>query len=120
MWQYSSAGVKDTESKIDANITSLLTLIESKYQTTNLSFDFGHTAMFLALDTISDVAHSSPLGFLATNSDCFRLVQTIEKQVPKITVLNSFPWVYEVFKWPLLNRLAPSPKDKVGMGALMG
>ncbi|KAK3370630.1 pisatin demethylase [Podospora didyma] len=117
---YSKSMLNELESKIDDHINSLLNLIESSYQRPNLPFDFARTAMLFTLDAISDVTFSSPFGFLKSNSDCFRLMETIEEQVPKITVLTNFPRFYNILKRPLPSWLVPSPKDKAGMGAFMG
>jgi hypothetical protein len=105
---------------MDADILSLIHLLESRYICHNKSFDFGRKAQFFAIDVIAHLAFGKPFGFIETDSDIYNYIGIIEKQVADMGILAVFPNLISLFNWPPLNRMLPSPEDKVGMGRLMG
>jgi hypothetical protein len=60
--------------------------------------DFGRKTQFLTLDTITKIAFSSEFGFLATDSDVHRYVESTES----IFVLNQLsgevPWMGSILQ----------------------
>jgi hypothetical protein len=118
--QYSGKEVEGVEEKMDADILSLIHLLESRYICHNKPFDFGRKAQFFTIDVIAHLAFGKPFGFIETDSDVYNYISIIEKQVADMGVLAIFPNLITLFNWPPLNRLLPTPEDKVGIGKLMG
>lgn len=105
---------------MDKDILALIHLLESRYIAHDTVFDFGRKAQYFTTDVISRLAFGKPFGFLAADSDVYKHIDIMERQLPLSGFIATFPGLIEAFSWPLLRSLVPSPKDKVGLGRLMG
>ncbi|KAG7288451.1 hypothetical protein NEMBOFW57_004802 [Staphylotrichum longicolle] len=105
---------------MDTDILALIQLLNSRYIAHDKIFDFGRKAQYFTTDVISRLAFGKPFGFLAADSDVYKHIDIMERQLPLSGFIATFPGLIEAFSWPLLRSLVPSPKDKVGLGRLMG
>ena len=112
------------EEHIDTRIADWINLIERKYitQGTNLkAMDFARKTQFLTLDVISDVAFNAPFYDLRDDNDNFGYLETTEMVLPGIMFMTIFPGIYEwMEKLYVMDLLAPSAKDKAGLGKVIG
>jgi len=82
--------------------------------------DFGQTAQYFTLDVITKIAYGKEFGYMAKDEDVHEYIKTTEEW--------SFPGVFYngtlgelVFNKSWVRELVgPSPKDKHGVGKLMG
>ena len=119
MLQYSGKEVENLESSIDANVRSLIQLIE-KYVAKNEPLDFGRKAQFFTLDVISSLAFGKAFGFLSSDSDLFEYCRTFEEQMPSIIFTTIYPWLVNVLQWPIIKSAMPSERDPIGFGKIIG
>lgn len=102
---------------------SLVDLIGRKYLSTNSDFkplDFGRTASYFTLDTISSIAFGNPFGDLATDSDVHKYIATTEEAVPVIILVTVIPWLSKLLQTSIMKRFLPTEKDKIGLGRIIG
>jgi hypothetical protein len=118
--QYSGKEVEGVEDKMDADVLSLVHLLESRYVTHNKAFDFARKAHYFAIDVIAHLAFGDPVGFMATDSDVYNHIDIVEKQLPVMGMTLNFPGFFKLLNWPPFNRLVPKAGDRDGMGKLMG
>lgn len=118
--QYSGKEVEGVEEKVDSDVLSLIDLLESRYISHNKAFDFGRKAQYFTTDVVAHVTFGKPIGFLANDSDMYRYIDIIEKQLPTVAMLLNFPEFIKIVNLPFLNRLFPKVGDKDGIGKLMG
>lgn len=57
---------------------------------------------------------------MASDSDVYDYIATIEAQMPAIICSRVLPWLVDVLSSPLFKRLLPSHKDALGFGKIMG
>ena len=109
---------------MDDRILDLLQLIDKEYLSVNSNIkqmDFAKIAQYFTLDVISDVAFGEPIGFLVKNEDLNGYCHVVEKALPTFEWLSVLPLVNQLFKLPWLKKtMMPSPKDKTGVGMIMG
>jgi len=75
----------------------------------------------LGIDIITDIACGEPFGFLAQDTDVHGYIATQLKLIPIFEWLSTLPALDRVIRIPLISKLAmPTPKDKSGIGQLMG
>ncbi|KPM35000.1 hypothetical protein AK830_g11567 [Neonectria ditissima] len=116
---YGGREVENLEPKIDKNILSFIQLLK-KYAAENTPVDFGRKAQFFTLDVISDLAFGKPFGFIETDSDVYEYIGTTEETLPMVMVTTVVPVLVKILSHPLLKRLLPSEKDRLGFGRVMG
>ncbi|KAI9817913.1 MAG: hypothetical protein M1832_004533 [Thelocarpon impressellum] len=112
------------EESIDNRIQDLISLIEREYLSTGTNLrkmDFGRVAQYLTLDVISDVAFGKPFGDLVKNRDEHAYIEVMEQTLPAIILVSNMPGLRSIMKlnW-VANMLAPTAKDKKGLGKVMG
>jgi len=117
---YSGKEVEGAEEKVDAEVLSLVHLLESRYISHNKAFDFGRKAQYLTTDVVAHITFGKPFGFLSTDSDVYSYISIIEKQLPIMGMMLNFPESLKILNWPFFNRLLPKVGDEAGMGKLMG
>ena len=117
---YSGKEVDDFEGKVDRNILALIELIETKYMAKNKAFDMGAKIQYFTLDVLSDTAFSQRFGYVDADADRYGYLAMAEAIIPKIFVLNNFPWLVDILWSPRLRRFQPSENDESGIGRLMG
>ena len=112
------------ESGVDLGIGLFIDLIRRKYLSTETELkplDFGRKTQFLTMDTICKIAFSTEFGFLATDSDVNRHIETSESVFILNNLCGEVPWMYSIFYSNLLlGLLGPKDTDKEGLGKLMG
>lgn len=81
--------------------------------------DFGKKAQYFTLDVISDIAFGSPFGFLQTDSDVYKYIETTEKTLPVVMMTTVVPFLVTLFASPLMKPALPSEKDIFGFGRVM-
>jgi hypothetical protein len=104
-------------------VLELVDLIERKYLSTDSDYrplDFGRKAQYFTLDVISNVAFGEPFGFLATDSDVHRYIQTTEENLPAIILVTILPWINWALRLPIVKSVLPSDKDTIGLGKIIG
>ena len=104
-------------------MVALIDLIERKYissKTDTKALDFGRAASYFTLDTISNVAFGEPFGFLATDSDMHKYLETTRESLPAIALVTVVPWLSKLLQTSLMKRFLPSEKDKIGLGRIIG
>ncbi|EON62757.1 hypothetical protein W97_01982 [Coniosporium apollinis CBS 100218] len=111
------------EETIDKHIHECVDLIERKYVSSGTDLkkmDFGRVAQFLTLDIISGLAFDRPFGDIAHDQDMFEYIKTTEENLPVMILMTILPWVHKLLeKSYLMDFLAPSVKDKVGLGKII-
>ena len=81
--------------------------------------DFGRKAQYFTLDVISDIAFGKPFGFISTDSDVYKYIETTEKTLPMVMVTTVLPFLVTLFASPLFKPALPSEKDVLGFGRVM-
>ncbi|KEZ44049.1 hypothetical protein SAPIO_CDS3787 [Scedosporium apiospermum] len=120
---YSGKDIENLEKRIDRVVQELVDLIERKYLSTDTDYrplDFGRKAQYFTLDVISNVAFGEPFGFLATDSDVHRYIQTTEENLPAIILVTILPWINWALRLPIVKSVLPSDKDTIGLGKIIG
>ena len=113
------------ENEIDERIRDLISLIERKYVSTDeepgRQMDFGQIAQFFTLDVISGLAFGQPFGDLIVDEDKFDYIKTNEEAFPVMVSMSELREVRSFLeKSSLMKLLAPSAKDKIGFGKVIG
>lgn len=90
-----------------------------KYADRGAVVDFGKKAQYFTLDVISDIAFGTPFGFLETDSDVYKYIETTEKTLPVVMITTVVPFVVNIFASPLMKPALPSEKDILGFGRVM-
>lgn len=96
-----------------------LTHMLGNYADTNRTVDLGKKAQYFTLDVISDIAFDEPFGFLETDSDVYKYIETTETTLPVVMVTTAVPFLVKVLSSPLLKPFLPSDKDILGFGKVM-
>ncbi|TVY75669.1 Cytochrome P450 monooxygenase [Lachnellula suecica] len=119
---YSGKEVPNLETSVDQNVAAFIALID-KYVTTGSDYkplDFGRKAQYFTLDVITTLAFGRAFGFVATDSDVFDYIKTVEETLPAAQMVTVLPWINWVLQMRLVKRFLPSEKDPIGFGKLMG
>lgn len=90
-----------------------------RYADTRAPVDLGRKVQYFTLDVISDIAYGAPFGFVETDTDVYEYIKTTEKNLPMVMVITVFPWLLKLLNSPILKRLLPSSKDRLGFGRIM-
>lgn len=121
---YSGKEVPHIEEHIDNRIQEWVEQIRWRYISTNSELkpmDLGRASQYFTLDVISDLAFDQTFGDIAADKDQFDYMKTTGEAITIIAPLTVFPRLH---KWiegsRLLDFLAPSAKDKVGFGRILG
>ncbi|KAI2602118.1 cytochrome P450 [Hypoxylon sp. NC1633] len=121
---YSIKENRDLGVKIDAEIASLVNLIERKYISTDediRAIDLAQAAQYWSLDVITSIALGKPFGYLKEDKDMYDFIKIIQGELPLATLCSSTPMLGSlVFGSGLVTLIGPSPKDETGRGKLMG
>ena len=121
--QYSGRENLALEDSIDKCISQFLHLIKSKYLSTpshSKPFDLARKLQYLTLDIISLVSYGEAFGDLQTDSDVNSYIEAAGVGLFINTTSMSFG-ITNLLQQPLVTRfLAPSEKDAIGMGKMIG
>jgi hypothetical protein len=92
-----------------------------KIACSNKQIDLADWAQWLALDVVMDVVFGAPVGFVEAGKDVNNLINSIKELFWASTVLGHLPGLVKLLQFPVIwNLLAPTPKDKNGIGFVMG
>lgn len=115
---------RDLGVKIDAEIASLVHLIERKYISTSTEvhlIDLAQTAQYWALDVITSITLGKSFGYLTEDKDMYDFIKIIKGELPLATACSNTPTLGKlVFGTGLLALLGSNPEDETGRGKLMG
>ncbi|OAA58727.1 Cytochrome P450 [Cordyceps fumosorosea ARSEF 2679] len=114
---YSGREVDGLEHKIDENIDRFMALL-TKYASSDKALDLGHKVQYFTMDVISDLAFGKPFGFLETDSDVYRYIETTERAFSVVMIAATVPVLVRVLASPLLS-VVPSEADKIGFGPVI-
>jgi len=117
--QYAGKDTPNLEARIDANIMSLVRLVDS-YSRADKPLDMARKAQYLTMDVITDLAFDAPFGYLTTDSDVHGYIQMNEEMLWTVMMFCLYPWVLRVFELPFLKKVMPSMTDNAGFGRVMG
>jgi hypothetical protein len=102
----------------------LVHLIEQHYLSTDGAcrvMDWAHVAQYFTMDVLTDVAFSRCLGYLKNNADMHGYIKTVRAYMPVLEMQTNIPLVNTVLGNSMLRKLmAPTAKDRLGMGKMMG
>ncbi|KAK2609238.1 hypothetical protein QQS21_002172 [Conoideocrella luteorostrata] len=115
---YSGREVHGLEAIIDQNIIRFTELL-GKYADKGAVVDFSKKTQYFTLDVISDIAFGTPFGFVQTDSDVYKYIETTEKTLPMVMVTTVIPFLVTMFASPLFKPALPSEKDVLGFGKVM-
>ncbi|KAI9892091.1 MAG: hypothetical protein M1814_001797 [Vezdaea aestivalis] len=111
------------EQDMDACILDLISLIDTKYKSSSANcvpVDFARIVNFFTLDVITKLAFGKAFGYLATDSDVYSWMETIEQNLPFMQLVSSIPWIGYALRHPLVIKYVfPSDRDPVGVGKVM-
>ncbi|KAI9869784.1 MAG: hypothetical protein M1830_005090, partial [Pleopsidium flavum] len=111
------------ERGIDNQVHDLVKLIERKYLSSGSvlhALDFAKLAQYFTLDVITDIAFGKAFGFLSRDEDLYGYIEMSEALIPAMNVTSVLPTLARILnsRW-VKAMIAPSVKDKKGMGRLM-
>ncbi|KAI8267619.1 Cytochrome P450 monooxygenase lolP1 [Colletotrichum sp. SAR11_239] len=119
---YSGRENLDLEPTIDARLNDLLTLIRTKYLSTEsriIPMDLAKKVQYFTLDVISDVGLGKTFGMLTADADVDGYLQSAEQGLTAASFALAFglSWLAQA---PVIGRfLAPSPTDNNGFGRMI-
>ncbi|KAF2112117.1 cytochrome P450 [Lophiotrema nucula] len=120
---YSGKENTSMEGTIDARVSKLVALIETKYISTATDYrpmDFAQKAQYLTLDVISDLAFGQAFGYLEKDDDVFDYIKITKSYIPIMLVLANVPSLANLLHSRLLRGALPKESDKLGFGAFIG
>lgn len=116
--KYSGREVDGLELKVDENISRFMDLL-AKYADSHKILDLGRKVQYFTLDVISDIAFGEPFGFLETDSDVYRYIETTETALPLVMITTVVPGLVKLLASRLLKRALPSETDPIGFGRVL-
>ncbi len=116
--KYSGREVDGLELKVDKNINRFMDLL-AKYADNDKILDLGRKVQYFTLDVISDIAFDKPFGFLETDSDVYRYIETTETALPMVMITTVVPGLVKLLASRLLKRALPSETDAFGFGRVI-
>ncbi|KAF4965520.1 hypothetical protein FSARC_6700 [Fusarium sarcochroum] len=120
---YSGKENESLERTIDTHIARLITLLETKYLSTEQEYhpvDFAQKIQYFTLDVISDLAFGQPFGYVEQDDDVFDFIKITRSFFPVTLVMANIPSLVSLLHSRLFNGLLPKESDKLGFGAFIG
>ncbi|KAL9581929.1 MAG: hypothetical protein Q9212_003604 [Teloschistes hypoglaucus] len=121
---YAGKGNLNLERQIDNQLEKMIELIDRDYKSLGSHLrplDFARLSQYFALDAITDVAFSRPLGYLVSGSDHYDYIDNLRQSMALNLILSTLPLAWSFFDLGWIRTLiAPSPTDAKGFGRLMG
>jgi hypothetical protein len=121
--QYSGKENPSLERAVDAQIANFITLLETKYLSTEEKYrpvDFAEKVQFFTLDVISDLAFGEAFGYLEKDQDVFDFISITRSYFPVTLVMANLPVVVDLLHSRLFSGALPKETDKLGFGAFIG
>lgn len=122
MPQFSKQNNPHLEQTINGHVAELINLIEKKYITTDKEFrpvEIAHTAMFFAIDVISDLSWGEPIGFLADDTDKYDYLKLNDTFFPFMIAMSALPSLTAMMQRAPFKYMMPKSSDRVGFGRIM-
>ncbi|ATY67502.1 cytochrome P450 [Cordyceps militaris] len=116
---YSGREIDGLELKVDENILRFMHLL-AKYASANQVLDLARKVQYFTLDVISDISFDKPFGFLETDSDIYRYIETTEQAFPLLMLTTVVPFWVKIRASRLLRSAMPSESDRFGLGRIIG
>jgi cytochrome P450 len=120
---YSGKDVDNLHHLIDEQVAGLVSLLETKYLSTETDFkpvDMARKVQYFTLDVISSLAFGKAFGYLKADADLFSYIQTTESTLPVLLATALMPWFLRILQSPRLKWLLPNAREMVGIGNVMG
>ncbi|KAL8379432.1 hypothetical protein RB599_009017 [Gaeumannomyces hyphopodioides] len=130
---YSGKDVDNVHQLIDEQIASFVSLLESKYLSSDSSgtgedgepavyrpVDIARKVQYLTLDIISSLAFGRPLGNLAADADALGYIHTMESNMVIMMTLALCPYIFLPLQSRLLSWMVPNARGMAGIGDVMG
>jgi hypothetical protein len=111
------------ESTIEAHISRLVELIETKYISTTNEYrpmDLAQKVQYFTLDVISDLSFGEAFGYLRQDGDVFDYIKITGSFIPIMLILANVPVLANILHSRVFRGLFPKDSDKVGFGAFIG
>lgn len=116
---YGGKDVDNLHQLIDEQVANLVKLIETKYLSDNDRYravDLAQKIQYFALDVISSLAFGKAFGYMESDQDKFRYIETTGKTVYILVSTTLIPGVISMLQSPYLRWIMPSVKDMGGIG----
>ncbi|KLU85186.1 hypothetical protein MAPG_04216 [Magnaporthiopsis poae ATCC 64411] len=127
---YSGKDVDNVHKLIDEQIASFISLLESKYLSSDTSgtggdggepavyrpVDIARKIQYLTLDIISSLAFGQPLGNLAADDDALGYIHTMESNMVVMMTLALCPQIFLPLQSRLLSWMVPNVRGIAGIG----
>ncbi|BCS06636.1 hypothetical protein ALUC_11017S [Aspergillus luchuensis] len=124
---YQGKDIPQMEHAIDRNLLTWLDYIQKHAVTTqerHVAFDMARSIQWLLFDMVCHLCLGHPLGFIDQHEDCYGFQNVLETRLPIVEKFAIFTevntWIKMISHIPIVRRVLPSPKDKDGIGAIMG
>ncbi|KAF9775282.1 hypothetical protein IL306_006650 [Fusarium sp. DS 682] len=120
---YSGKENESLERTIDEHIAKLISLLETKYLSTDKEYhpvDFAQKIQFFTLDVISDLAFGQPFGYIEQDDDVFDFIKITKSYFPVTLVIANIPSLVSLLHSRLFSGALPKESDKLGFGAFIG
>jgi cytochrome P450 len=120
---YGKKGNPGLEQSIDDLLLSMFSLIETKYlssPTNTKKLDLGKTIQYFTLDVITKLCFGYPLGFIETDGDVHKYIETVETLVKTVAIVSGAPTLRKIFNMRWVIEAVGPMKDKTkGFGKLL-
>ncbi|KAH6838567.1 cytochrome P450 [Chaetomium sp. MPI-CAGE-AT-0009] len=119
---YGGKDVDNLHDLIDKQVAGLVSLLETKYLSTETHFkpvDLARKVQYFTLDVISALAFGKELGYLAADTDLYNYIATTESTLPAMLAIGFVPWFLGVIQSPRLKFLMPDIDKIVGIGTVI-
>ncbi|KAF4954313.1 hypothetical protein FGADI_5336 [Fusarium gaditjirri] len=120
---YSGKENESLERTIDEHIARLISLLETKYLSTDKDYrpvDFAQKIQFFTLDVISDLAFGQAFGYIEQDDDVFDFIKITKSYFPVTLVMANIPSLVSLLHSKLFSGALPKESDKLGFGAFIG
>ncbi|KAJ9137073.1 Cytochrome P450 [Pleurostoma richardsiae] len=120
---YAGKENESMEATIDAEISNLVQLIETKYLSAPGQYrpmDLAQKGQYFTLDVISHLAFGEAFGYLEKDDDVFDYIKITSSFIPIMLVLANVPSLAKLLQSRLFRGLLPKESDKLGFGAFIG
>ncbi|QIW99451.1 hypothetical protein AMS68_004969 [Peltaster fructicola] len=122
---YSGKENTQMEKDVDAQLMSLLALLDEKYLAKPEEgqfrvLDLARVTNFFTLDVISSIAFGQTFGFLAKDEDPFGYIENLSRLLPAIIVFGVYTELTKLLNLSFIKAALPKSSDKQGLGRVMG
>lgn len=65
------------------------------------------------------MAYGKAFGYIASNSDVYDYIKTVEEALPAVMMITVLPWINSIMRLDIVQKYLPSERDPIGFGAIM-